>query len=276
MIWLVLQIAALLMFALFVAGCGLVGQAVTALWEGERPGRPHPTTVASIAGGRAIVTGVVEPAWAVATSPFGKKPCVWYDAESVIPLKSSIKLFRERNAMPFILGDETGRVLVLGRRARWNAATDKAAERIGVGDVAARVEGIPTAETERLLDNSLQAPPPTIESYSNPTYPHSIIADNSSERCVTVGERVTVVGRVIAATQSVANDKNACPDSGQSLGLMGPYVIGRGRVTTLHVLAGTPENVATRARVHLLLGVAGVFAMVVPVASFVAALVIVR
>jgi hypothetical protein len=252
--------------AIAVGGC-LVAYAIAALWEGERVGGLRPTSVASVAEGRVVLSGVAEPAWAFATSPFGKKACVWYDAKSTTGAgRLKVFMFRERNAVPFVLNDGTGRILVLARRARWDAATDPIARGIGADEPAAVHEGRSDAEVSRLLAGPHQEPPPCLVSHVDHHYSQEQIDAQGRENSILVGERVTVVGRATPNSPAAITEKDACADGGQSLGLPATYVIGPGPfVTGLDVLAGSPSDVTRRAWVHLLLGLAGAAAILAAV-----------
>jgi hypothetical protein len=233
---------------------------VRALWEGERIGGLRSTRISSMTAGAVVLTGVVEPAWAVATSPFGRSPSVWYDATSTIHghKNAAMTIFHESNAVPFVLNDGTGRVLVLARRARWDAATDTIADSTGANDEAAVAEGSSEAAVARLLDRTLREPPPALARERNDEFSQEQIEAGGEERCVLAGERVTVIGRAIRRSQASLSEEDACPDTGESLGLEGEYVVeSRGFITGLSVLAGTPYEVAKRARLRLFVAFAG-------------------
>jgi len=261
------EVAFLICAVVIVVALFPVAYAILALWEGERLSL-RPASVASITGGRVVLTGVVEPAWAVATSPFGEEACVWYDARSSISggRGVTVTLFRELNAVPFVLNDGTGRILVLARRARWDPATGLVAKTMGTGQDTAVYEGASNAEMSRLLDGAHQKAPYPLKSDINDRFSQEQIDANGTERSVLVGERVTVVGRAIPYSASLIKEEDACTDGGQSLGLTATYVIGAGPIVTgLDVLAGTPDDVTKRAWVHLLFGIVGAASILVAV-----------
>ena len=239
--------------------------AVFALFRpGQRVRRLTPTSVASVAAGRVVLTGNAEPAWSVATSYFGKKKCVWYESGSARQVgRSWVWLFSESNALPFVLNDGTGRILVLGRRGRWDPAASRADRMAGASDALAREEGNSDAGIDRLLEGSfVPAPDPLYASRAKDASDVDIDRGRR-ERYVAVGERVTVIGLALPYSPAPTDDRDACRDGGESIGLPGRYVLGSDSSTHLDILAGTPADVVKRGRFVMMAGILGTIAEVV-------------
>jgi hypothetical protein len=76
--------------------------------------------IASLAAGEVRLTGVVEPAGLLLTSPLQSAPCVYYRASvDEDEERSTRRVFREERAVTFRLRDETGSLRVFPRGARW-------------------------------------------------------------------------------------------------------------------------------------------------------------
>ena len=294
----------ILAVALLFIGALLLAQGVHAVWHGERLLRPRSRSIASVRSGHVVLSGVVEPAWAVLSSPFSRttpewriaagpswqlgddeaaepvlsvdpedaadpawlndpeeaaesadRAYVYYKAKTIRPgYRSSRTVFRETNAVPFILNDGTGRVLVLGRRARWDAATSPLDLN---GAVKAVAEGDATAQgIARLYERELLAAPGPTSQRGDPGE-----SGSSTEATIAVGERVTVIGRA-AADDRALRPLDACPDNGSSFGLPGLFRIGPESLWGLNVLAGSPRDVSVRGRLRLVVGLLGVLVLV--------------
>jgi hypothetical protein len=225
---------------------------------GYRVRRLSPTKVASVVEGRVVLSGNVEPAWSVATSYFGKNKGVWYESSSARQTGRTWSwLFSESNAVPFLLNDGTGRILVLGRRARWDPAAGRADRLAGANDAVARAEGASEADIASLLDHRFVAAPDVLFTRRAKGVSQDVIDAGRRERYVAFGERVTVIGRAVPFSSSYAQDSDACPDGGQSLGLSGALVISSDTSTHLDILAGTPADVIKRGRFVVFLAVLG-------------------
>ncbi len=247
------------MVVLELVGLILVGQAIAAWWAGARL-RVKTCPISDIRRGRVTLSGTSEPAWAVVISPFGQRACIWYEARSTIgEYRTARSVFYEVNAVPFVLNDGTGRVLVLGRRARWDSSRghSQAVADVRSGDLGSS------------FSSSLADSPDPLQSDSSERTPPDLLPGEHREQLVAVGERVTVTGEVLDPRGALWGI-DACPDGGSSLGLPGELVIGPGRLLGLAVVAGYPEDLAARARPRLLFGVVGVLlilAMLIGVAA---------
>ena len=278
---------------LLFVGLACVAQGVHAAWHGERLLRSRSGLVSSVRSGHVVLSGVVEPAWSLLSSPFSRETPVWEVAErpawSTDPHgpaepgpeeparpanqtyvyyealtiqgsgRSSHTVFHEKNAVPFILNDGTGRVLVLGRRARWDAATSLLDLH---GDEKSIAEGDTTAQIAALLaERKLLAAP-------DPTYRKGDPEESGrqSESSVAVGERVTVIGRAAADDRAV-RPADACLDDGSSFGLPGLYRVGPEPLWGLDVMAGSARDVTVRGRLRLIVGLLGVLALAAAAAS---------
>ena len=256
-----------------IAGLALVAHSIVQFWLGQRVVGLQATNISSVSPGRVVVTGTAEPAWTIASSPFGGLPCVWYDAKSVIPARrwSGTTLFEQRNAVAFVVNDGSSRILVLGRRARWDPATGFLTKELDAGEEAANQEGNSTAAISGPLEATPRSPaPPPLKSYwrrsrfgTGDRASWEQIREYGTERSVRIGERVTVAGQAIPYSPAGLEASDACPDGGQSLGLFGTYVIGPALVTGLDVLAGSPDDVKTRGRLNVELAVFGAVIAVV-------------
>jgi hypothetical protein len=287
------------------AGAVLLGGAMVVavlpgLWHGERARGLVPTNVASLTKGRVVLSGVAEPAWSVVASPFGRWPCVWYDAKSGFDMRGlTLPFFHQRNAVPFVLNDGSGRVLVLARRAWFEVAgefsaafwdrmkaspsqVDTAAQPRWEGPPRLGVEGAKPgsrtdysddapwppleAETLRLLDTRLQPAPPRLKSWRIGLASDKLVSRFGSQRCVMVGWPVTVVGEVLPYSPAMIKHRDACLDGGASLGMAGNYVIGPAPLTGLDVLVGTPDQVRARGRSRVRFAVLGGLLMIARIA----------
>lgn len=255
----------MLAVGLLFVGLALVAQGVHAAWHGERLLRPRSRPISSVRSGHVVLSGLVEPAWSVLKSPFSRRPSVWYEAKTTEGAgKSRHTVFHERNAVPFILNDGTGRVLVLGRRARWDAGTslldlhgyDRA---IDEGDTSGQIAG--------LLGERQLVPPPEPLAHRDTRKPGGERwGSDSSDDGVAVGERVTVIGRAAADDRAVG-PVDACLDQGASFGLPTLFRIGREPLWGLEVMAGSPRDVTVRGRLRLIVGLIGVLVLVAAGAS---------
>jgi hypothetical protein len=237
----------------------LAAQGVHALWHGERMLRARPTPISAIRAGRVVLSGVVEPAWSVLRSPFSRRICVWYNGKSTSGLTfygSLVWDYRERNAVAFLLNDGTGRVLVLGRRARWDSGNSRLD--LGAANRAIR-EGACPEETLDIRADQLEHPPEPLLRMGR--FPLS-----GPDQVVAVGERVTVVGRATPDDRGIL-PVDACPDSGEAFGLPGLYRVGPDGLRGLGVMAGSARDVTVRGRLRLLLGSVGLSLLLACVAT---------
>lgn len=245
----------ILAMVLVFVGAACVAQAVHAAWNGERLLRSTSRPLSSVRSGHVVVSGVVEPAWAVLKPPFSMRPSVWFDAKVVAGSgKSSRTVFHKRNAVPFILNDGSGRVLVLGRRARWDAATSLL-DLHGYG--RAKVEGDTPEQIDDLLSaRQLQPIPEPLQESGDVER-----VGSRTENVVEVGERVTVIGRAAPDDRAQTPD-DACLDDGASFGLPGLFRVGPERLWGLDVTAGSARDVTVRGRVRLMVGLLGMLVLV--------------
>jgi hypothetical protein len=247
-------------FALFTLwGAMAIWYAARGIWAGERARGLKPVDVASVSGGRVILSGYAEPAWAVIASLVGGKPCVWHHVKSNLG-QSRIRFFEETNAVPFVLSDGTARILVLARRARWDPGTGAAGWWAGADDAAAVAEGEPSQDALRMATGVLQAPPTPLSYYLARGH---VPGDGSScEETIGIGERVTVVGQAVPYAGARITDKDGCGDFA-SLNLSSEFCLVQAPHSGLDVLAGKPEDVKLRARLHVIFAVLGVAAVCV-------------
>jgi hypothetical protein len=209
--------------------------------------------VSSVSKGRVALSGIVEPAWAVVKPPFADLACVWYDAAAEFHFgKSGFPIFEEVNAVPFVLNDGTGRILVLARRARWDPANMSPSRWRGKGWDPEPRDGASDPEIADMLNRSLEPAPPLLKSFQKEGYEHS--AANTSVTCVPVGQRVTVFGTAIHFMMAGVDERDACPDDGSSLGLSGGYVMAPDELV---VHAGSAAAIKHRMRIWIALAPLG-------------------
>jgi hypothetical protein len=231
--------------------CFMIGFPVVEFWRGERPFGLRPGRVTAVTKGNVVLCGTVEPAWSVLTSPFSRKVCVWYRAESgwnanTARSRTHVTVFNETNAIPFVLNDGTGRILVLGRRARWDSET------------SGQTAGASTGIARQPRTGPHRPPPPPILTWSMDGITRDSIDSAGTDKTIPVGAIVTVVGRAIPCRPSAITPQDACLDEGRSLDLSGEFLIGpRSLAVGLDVLAGTPSQIRRNARVGIAIGVAG-------------------
>jgi hypothetical protein len=264
-------LGALLLFALVVVGfvCFLLAlNGAVAFYGGERLWQRTATRIDSLHAGRVVVSGIAEPAWCILRLPFSEVGCLWYYANSSISMgKGSKELFREVNAVPFVLNDGSGKVLVLGRRARWDGADGYFDERL-LGEDSDGGDQWSRVRVDEWFKTHDAEPPGCLEHSRDDSYDDAEILQNAMEQTVVVGERVTVVGYAYSAASEIIGDNDDCADDGQSLGLPGIFAIGpRPRGGGLYVLAGDPNYVTRRSRANLILGFLGGVGAVMAVAA---------
>jgi hypothetical protein len=253
-----------LTIGLLFGGALAIAQGIHAAWFGERLLRSRSQLISTMRSGHVVLSGVVEPAWSVLKSPFSRRLSVWYDAKITEGSgKGKHTVFRERNAVPFILNDGTGRVLVFGRRARFDPGTslldlhgyDRA---IAEGDTSGQVAG--------LLGERRLLPPPEPLALHDGRKPGREGLGSESDDVIAVGERVTVIGRAAPDDRAV-RPVDACIDDGASFGLPSLFRIGREPLWGLEVTAGSPRDVTVRGRLRLIVGLLGVLMLVAAGAS---------
>ena len=241
-----------------------ISWAIRALFEEFRIRGMRVTRVALLGSGRVALCGVVEEAWNSLISPFGQEKCVWYKSVGRIARGRLPRVaFREANAAPFILNDDSGRVLVLARRAKWDPATGGPAKLAGEGQ-AVESGWVPPASRQEPMGASSM---PCLESYRDPDLEG--LDWFGVEQTFRVGEVVTVVGQAVAYEPAILESMDFCPDGGESLGISSPFVIGSLPRAGLSVLAGRPREVARRIRFVFLLGFGGLAALTVSALVFV-------
>ena len=109
-----------------LAAClaGVIGGLVL-LWRGfagylsaARVGDTSTSRIATLAAGEVRVTGVVEPAEVLLTSPLQGRECVWYRASVTSSRDGDNSLFEEERGIGFRLNDGSGSIRVFPRSAR--------------------------------------------------------------------------------------------------------------------------------------------------------------
>ena len=109
-----------------LAAClaGVIGGLVL-LWRGfagylsaARVGDTSTSRIATLAAGEVRVTGVVEPAEVLLTSPLQGRECVWYRASVTSSRDGDNSLFEEERGIGFRLNDGSGSIRVFPRGAR--------------------------------------------------------------------------------------------------------------------------------------------------------------
>jgi hypothetical protein len=208
--------------------------------------------ISSLRKGRVVVSGIVEPAWAVVRSRFTDLACVWYDDSSFVTGKFGYLVSEEENAVPFVLNDGAGRILVLARRARWDPTNALPADWVGAGRTRAPKDGASDVEIAGMLDRSLAPAPPLLKSFQKDGCESWSGTRGSS--CVPVGRRVTVSGVAIHFMMAGVDERDACPDDGSSLGLGGRYVMAPDELV---VIAGSAGALTLRMRIAMALAPIG-------------------
>lgn len=244
-----------LLFVGLMGGLLLFGWGLIVWWSGPRRLRLRATNVALVHEGRVILSGVARPAWAVATTPWGKVTCLWYQARLHFGGRGDRTYYRERNAVPFVLDDGTGRILVLARQARLDAASDWLLGRLSIGQAGAISEGASPAEVSAMLERPMQPTPPPFLVSGDPTYSDPGI--DREERYLRVGERVTVIGTATPLDSGGIRDEDACFADIQSADLTSAYVVGSAKHSGLVLLAGDFNQVRIRQRLAVLAVVLG-------------------
>jgi hypothetical protein len=111
---------ALASIAGIVGGLGLFWRGLAAFRAADRIADTSGSRVASIAVGEVRLTGIVEPAELVLTSPLQSRPCVWYRASASEQGDRHDRIvFSEERAVGFRLRDETGAIRVFPRGGQW-------------------------------------------------------------------------------------------------------------------------------------------------------------
>ncbi|MBM4407232.1 MAG: hypothetical protein FJ038_01225 [Chloroflexi bacterium] len=103
-----------------IGGLGLLWRGLGAMRNADRIADTAGSRVASLAVGEVRLTGIVEPAELLLTSPLQSRPCIWYRA-SVRERRGDDErtIFSEERAVGFRLRDETGSVRVFPRGGHW-------------------------------------------------------------------------------------------------------------------------------------------------------------
>ena len=103
-----------------IGGLGLLWRGLGAMRNADRIADTAGSRVASLAVGEVRLTGIVEPAELLLTSPLQSRPCVWYRASVREEQDRDDRIvFSEERAVGFRLRDETGSVRVFPRGGRW-------------------------------------------------------------------------------------------------------------------------------------------------------------
>ena len=103
-----------------VGGIGLFIRGLTAYRSANRIADTAGSTISSVAVGEARLTGIVEPAEMLLTSPLQSEPCVWYRASASEQDGDGTRIvFSEERAVGFRLRDPSGAIRVFPRGARW-------------------------------------------------------------------------------------------------------------------------------------------------------------
>ena len=76
-----------------------------------------------IAAGEVRVSGVVEPIEQTLVSPLQSEPCVWYRARVETTGDNSRVLLDEEKSQEFRIKDDSGKIRVVPRGARWEIGT---------------------------------------------------------------------------------------------------------------------------------------------------------
>jgi hypothetical protein len=208
--------------------------------------------ISSVRKGRVVVSGIVEPAWSVVRSRFTDLACVWCDDSSFATGKFGYLVSEEVNAVPFVLNDGAGRILVLARRAKWDPTNTSPSDWVGAGRARAPQDGASDVEIAGMLDRSLAPAPPLLKSFQKDGCESWSGTWGSS--CVPVGRRVTVSGVAIHFMAAGIDERDACPDDGSSLGLGGRYIMAPDHLV---VLAGSAGALTRRMRVAMALAPIG-------------------
>ena len=238
--------------------------AVMAWLNGERPFATRATPIADLRPGRAILCGHVEPAWCCLTSPIDKVSCVYFNARATTYYgRDTRTIFHRRNAVPFVLNDGTGRVIVLSRdRAWWDPAR-------GAFDPTVRWTGEQAERDAEALSriseqpNREFAPPhePLVDDRDD-HYSDSDVQRFGKESTVAIGERVTVIGWASDFPPGMGPG-DGVGDDGTSLGLAGRLVMAWHANKSVSVISGAPEQIAQRVHVRLAVAAAGALIAVI-------------
>jgi hypothetical protein len=103
-----------------VGGLGLLWRGLGAFRRADRIADTAGSRIASVAVGEVRLTGIVEPAELLLTSPLQSRPCVWYRARVTERSGDDERtVLAEERAVGFRLRDETGRIRVFPRGSHW-------------------------------------------------------------------------------------------------------------------------------------------------------------
>jgi hypothetical protein len=194
---------------------------------------------------------------------------VYYQATAGIAnsVNSSRRLiFRERNAVPFVINDGTGRILVLARYAGWVAA-DGFIDEITKGRAASNLE--PGSDNSTFDWTDLAPAPPCLEAYWDKKYDMPFVASHGRESRVDIGQRVTVTGSVVPYASVIERNARGSVDGGASLALAGDLVVAPTRYsfTGLVVMAGTAAEIRNRGRARVAIAAIGLTLVAVGLAA---------
>jgi hypothetical protein len=104
----------------FAGGLGMLARGLGASRTSARIADTAGSRISSVAVGEARVTGVVEPAELLLTSPLQSAACVYYRATVDEERQdASSTVFREERAVGFRIRDDSGTLRVFPRGARW-------------------------------------------------------------------------------------------------------------------------------------------------------------
>jgi hypothetical protein len=115
-----------------VGGLGLFWRGLAAFRAADRIADTSGSRISSLAVGEVRLTGIVEPAELLLTSPLQSRACVWYRAKATEHSgKDERVLLEEERGVGFRLRDETGTVRVFPRGATW-AVSDRFSDASGI------------------------------------------------------------------------------------------------------------------------------------------------
>ena len=109
----------LLVAAGFVGGLLLFGRGLVAYRRDRLIEAVATSRLDAIAAGEVRVSGTVEAVAMTLVSPLQSRPCVWYRARVDETGDNSRLLVNEERAQEFDLIDDTGRIRIVPRGARW-------------------------------------------------------------------------------------------------------------------------------------------------------------
>lgn len=242
--------------AFVVVGLALGAPLGLAVLRGEPLFGMKAGRVAELRPGNALLCGHVEPAWSYLRSPVDDTVCVYYDTLATVAYgRDRRTIFHRRNAVPFILNDGTGRVPVMARHAMWDLARGGLDQTSLWSEAESVAEAESAGEVRALLDRKFAEPPAPLWDERDTGYSDDDVRRFATEKTLSMGEMVTVVGAVAELPRTDADQ--GVGDDGTALGLPGgPVIAGRG-IGPVSVLVGTPDQIARRVRLRIGLAALG-------------------